>query len=129
MNLKPQSIRSVFDRIENHILPYFKYYDIYELKEVDILEWHYYMQNKNLSYRYLKNIHTCLITFLNFAVKFYDLDKNVASKVGNFRYKGQKIKKFDFYTLEEFKRFINSKLTPANSPGICIWTIHIAFLS
>ena len=47
-----------------------------------------------------------MVSILNYAVNFYNLDKNIASKVGNFA-KGNYIPKVDFWTYEEFKQFIS----------------------
>lgn len=105
-NLKPQSIRTVKDRIEKHILPYFKNKNIYDIKEIDILNWHYEIQKENYSYKYQKTLHTCLVTFLNFCIKYFELKKNVASNVGNFKNYNFIKREYCYYSFEEFEIFI-----------------------
>ena len=104
--LKEQSKKAVNDRIKNHILPYFKNYNIHEIKEIDYLNWKIYIEKKNLSYKYMKTLHTTMVTFLNYCMKYYNLNKNIASIVGTFKDKGYKKREFDYYTYKEFKQFI-----------------------
>lgn len=104
--LKEQSKRAVKDRIKNHILPYFKDYNIYELKELDYLNWKSYIETKKLSYKYMKTLHTTMVTFLNYCIKYHNLNKNIATIVGTFKDKGYIKKEFDYYTYKEFKKFI-----------------------
>lgn len=106
LKLKQQSIRSVKNRFESQLLPYWKDYDIYTIKEIDYLNFQQYIENKNFSYSYKKSIHFAFVNFLNFCITFYDLEKNVASKVGNFKNKNNDLSKVDFYTFEEFNKFI-----------------------
>ena len=47
-----------------------------------------------------------MVSIFNYAITFYDLDKNIASKVGNFS-RTDYIKKVNFWTYEEFLKFIN----------------------
>lgn len=104
--LKEQSKRAVKDRLKNHILPFFKDKNIYDLREIDVLEWQGYIEKFNYSYKYEKTLHTALVTFLNFCIKYLDLNKNVASIVGTFKDNGKITKKIDYYTYSEFKKFI-----------------------
>ena len=104
--LKPQSIKAIKERFKNHILPYFKDFNIYDIKKIDYLKFQTILQDKNLSYKYIKVLHTAVVTFLNFCIKYYELNENVASKVGIFKNKNYSTNKFDFYTIEEFKQFI-----------------------
>jgi len=104
-DLKKQSIRTINDRLKNHILPYVKNINIYEFKKIDYLKWQKEIEKKQFSYKYLKTLHTTFVTFLNFCVKYYDLNENVASKVGNFKNKDYQKKEFSIYNYEEFKKF------------------------
>ncbi len=102
---KKQSFETIANNFNSHILPYFKNWDIRDIKKMDYLNW----QNDILSHNYSNSFNNTLYvefsSFLNYCCKFYDLEYNVAKEVGNFPKKIEE-KKTDFYTLEEFKQFI-----------------------
>ncbi len=104
-NLKPQSLRSVVSRFQNYILPFFKDYKINKIDNYSYLEWKDYILNKNFSYKYNSSLHGAMVSILNYAMDFYDLEKNIASKVGNFP-KKEYFRKVDFWTYDEFNDFI-----------------------
>jgi integrase len=47
-----------------------------------------------------------MVSILNYAMSFYGLEKNIASKVGNFSKKAY-LPKVDFWTYEEFVQFVS----------------------
>ena len=106
LNLKEQSINNIKEKFRNHILPYFENYNIYEIKELDILNFQIYINEKNLSFNMKRNIHFMLSSFFNYCITFHDLKKNYCSIVGCFKKKNYKPKEMTFYTLEEFNKFI-----------------------
>lgn len=106
LKLKVQSIRTIKNRFEIQILPYFKDYDIYSLKEIDYLNWQSIINKKNYSYKYKQTLHIAVVTFFNYCMTYYDLNKNIASKVGKFKNNDVVKRKYSFYTYEEFKEFI-----------------------
>lgn len=103
---KNQSINSLKDKFKNHILPYFKDYNIYDIKEIDYINFQSYIENKGLSFNTKKNIHFLLSGFFNYCIIYYNLPINVAKRVGCFKRKNEKKKEQNFYTLKEFKKFI-----------------------
>lgn len=105
--LKPKSFMTIESIFINHILPYFKDFKIEKITNRDYLEWKDYILDKGFSHKYNTSIHICMVNILNYAKKFYGLEKNIASEVGNFTNK-KYIAKVDFWTIEEFKKFINS---------------------
>lgn len=104
--LKAQSIRTVTSRFETNILPFFKNYNIYNIKEIDIINWQNEITKLNYSDKYKQTLHTALVSFLNYCITFYGVKRNVASKVGNFKRKNIKNKQYEFYNYEEFNKFI-----------------------
>ena len=103
---KNSSYRCIKNRIINHILPYVKEYNIYDFKAKDYLQWQININKLNYKFKYKSTLHTCFVTLLNFCITFYDLNTNVASKVGNF--KNNDIENNGMiWTIEEFKKFIN----------------------
>ncbi len=102
---KPQSFRSITSRINNYILPYFSNTNIFDFTAFEFLEWQNMINSKNLSYKYKKTLHYAFVGLLNYCKIFYNLDKNVASEVGNFKnYEVESIAKV--WTYEQFKKFI-----------------------
>lgn len=106
IKLKPQSIRSLTSRYKNYILPYFKDFHIYNITNEDYIKWQEKILSYNFSYKYNANLHGCMVSILNYAIDNYDLPKNVAIKCGNFS-KNNYLPKVDFWTYEEFKKFIS----------------------
>lgn len=104
--LKPQSYRSIESRFRNYIVPFFKDYPINKINNRLYIEWKDFILSKGFNYKYNSNLHRCMVSILNYAVDFYDLDKNVATKVGNFS-KGNYVKNIDFWTFDEFNKFIS----------------------
>lgn len=103
--LKPQSKEDLKVKFENKILPYFKNYNIYEITDLDFINWQNEISKYDYSNSYLKHIFYVFSGFFNYCVKYHNLPYNVAIKVGNFKMKNG-ITKTDFYTLKEFRKFI-----------------------
>lgn len=103
--LKPQSKEDLKVKFENKILPYFKNYNIYEITDLDFINWQNEISKYDYSNSYLKHIFYVFSGFFNYCVKYHNLPYNIAIKVGNFKMKNV-ITKTDFYTLKEFRCFI-----------------------
>ena len=106
VKLKSQSYRKELHMYNMHIVPYFKKYLVKDINSRLYLKWMKCIDDKDYSNSYKKSLHQCMVAILNYAVKMYDLNCNIASKIGGFnKRKGEK-KKVDFWTLEEFQKFI-----------------------
>ena len=97
--------------IRSKIVPYFKHLPIGEIDAAMVMKW----QNELMNYRnpktgkpysdtYLRQIHNRLSTIFNFAIKYYGLTKNPAQLCGSMG--KQNAEKFDFWTHDEFEKFI-----------------------
>lgn len=106
--LKLQSKESIKYKFKDIILPYFKNYNIYEIKENDYIEFQNIINKKNYSYNYKKNIHFTISGFLNYCIKFLNLEENIAKKVGCFKKLNERKKEQNFYNNKEFKKFIKN---------------------
>lgn len=104
---KPQSIRSVKSRINNYILPYFKDYNIEDIDKNLYINWQKYIENLDFKYRYKKSLHYTNVAIFNYANKFYNINNNIASKVGNFNSCYDIESKIEIWDYNEFKKFIN----------------------
>lgn len=105
---KPSSIKTMNNYINNHLNPYFKKMNVYDIKTKDILDFHKHMQEKEfrgkkLSKGYIQDIHTALSSILSYGIKFHDLKANVASLAGNIE--NDEETSWDYWTLAEFERF------------------------
>lgn len=102
---KIQSKKDLKEKFENKILPFFKDYNIYEISELDYMEWQNEIEKCNYKNNSKSNLHYLMSGFFNYCQTFHKLDKNVAKIVGNFKMENVKIKR-DYYTLKEYKKFI-----------------------
>ena len=95
--------------IQKKILPYLGKRKLSEISPQDIIEWHNEMRSltsgdgKPYSQTYLKTIHNQLSAMFNHAIRFYGLQVNPATKVGNMGHEESKEK--DFWTKEEYLKF------------------------
>ena len=100
------SYQTVKTRYELHILPFFKDYRLSKITNTTYIEWKSMILKTNLAYRTRNNLHVCMVNILNYAMDFYNLERNIASKVGGFS-KKDFIQKINFWTYEEFTTFIS----------------------
>lgn len=109
---KPTSFSEKEFLIRNKIIPRFGNMTVSEIKPSAIRLW----QNELLSARrpdsrpysptYLNSIHVQLSAVFNYAVKYYGLGQNPAHLCGSIGQK--KSAPMNFWTLEEFNRFLSS---------------------
>ena len=102
---KIQSKKTLKERFENRILPFWKDYNIYDIKEIDYINWQDELVNLKFSNNYIKGFHYLMTSFFEYCIMFHNLQYNVAKKVGQFKLKNEKVK-HNIYTLKEFKKFI-----------------------
>lgn len=107
IKLKPQSYRKQAHLYNNNIVPYFKDYLVKDITVEVYIDWMQKMENNDYKFSYLKGLHQAMVSILNHAVKFYSLDGNIASKIGCFKRKKNERKNVDFWTFEEFTKFIS----------------------
>lgn len=85
------------------------------------------------SLKYKKNIFGEFRALLNYAVKMEYIQKNPLSIIGNFKDVNAVKRKIDFYTAEEFIKFIsaarkNAETTEMNSNTIYEWNFYVFFM-
>ncbi|GAA3722853.1 tyrosine-type recombinase/integrase [Salinicoccus jeotgali] len=105
---KPSSIKTMKNYINNHLDPYFRNIDVYNMTTKDILDFHKHMQEKEfrgkkLSKGYVQDIHTALSSILSHGMKFYDLKSNVAALAGNIE--NDEDYTWNYWTVAEFEHF------------------------
>lgn len=93
--------------IEYHIMPELESIKLDKLDPKLLVQWKLNMESKAISLRTKQSAFGVLRTLLNYAVKMDYLPKNPALKVGNFKSTGEIKREMDFYTADEFKKYIS----------------------
>ena len=104
---KIQSKKFLKENFNRKILPFWKDYNIYDIKELDYIKWQNEIERFNYSNNYKCNLHYLMSGFFTYCVTYYGLQKNVAKVVGNFKMNYVKTK-MDHYNINEFKLFIKN---------------------
>ena len=104
--LKPSTLESKTYIFNKKILPFFQKYKIKEITPLLIRKWQNELIKENFAQTYLRAIHEQLVAILNYAVKFYNLNKNPCSAAGRIGKKNAG--EMNIWTLEEFKQFIKA---------------------
>ena len=112
MHTKLKTYKTKKSRILTWILPYFNDKAINAITAADIRQWQGELKEavgatgEVLSPAYMQNLVTELSGIFNFAVRFYNLPANPCRVAGNLV--GKKGKSLDFWTREEFDRFVDT---------------------
>lgn len=102
---KKQSFECLLYNFNANILSYFKDYALEDITTINIMKWQDFILNKNFCNNHNKNLFAMLKTFLQFCSKLYGFDYSIIDDVPKFSLKVEE-RKTDFYTLNEFKKFI-----------------------
>lgn len=110
---KQNTYRTNKSRIDAWILPYFHDKKVKDITLEDVLDWESYLKNsvnqngKPLSPSYIHNLVVELSSIFNYAVNIQGLPANpVASATAAGFKAGERVKHIDFWTEEEFKKFL-----------------------
>ena len=106
---KSSSVKALKTHTNNHLLPYFKSMDVFNMTTQDVMKFQNTKLKEGHSGEYLKKMHVFLVSLLNHAMKFHDLKQNVASLVGNFEIESNK--RLNYWTLEQFNQFYDALAT------------------
>lgn len=102
-----ESTLDKFKRImEYHVMPELENIKLDKLAPQLLAQWKLNMENKGLSLYTKQAAFSVFRNLLNYAVKMDYISKNPLVRVGNFRNSGEIKKEMDFYTADEFKKFI-----------------------
>ena len=104
--LREHTMRTKKYIVELKILPYFGNKRVNDITAADIRQWQNELIKKGYSPTYLKTINNQLSAIFNYAVRYYDLKSNPCAKAGSMG--KSKAEEMDFWTGEEFRRFIDS---------------------
>ena len=104
--LREHTMRTKKYIVELKILPYFGNKRVNDITAADIRQWQNELIKKGYSPTYLKTINNQLSAIFNYAVRYYDLKSNPCAKAGSMG--KSKAEEMDFWTGEEFRKFIDS---------------------
>ena len=104
--LREHTMRTKKYIVELKILPYFGNKRVNDITTADIRQWQNELIKIGYSPTYLKTINNQLSAIFNYAVRYYDLKSNPCAKAGSMG--KSKAEEMDFWTGEEFRRFIDS---------------------
>lgn len=105
--VQPSTIYNTERLMEVHILPYFKNKKIKNINSIELIEWQKEVNKTEYSIKYKKDMFSYLSSIFKYAVKHFDLDKNPMTKLDNFHDVNPQVKKIDFFTHDEFLKFIS----------------------
>ena len=104
--LRKHNMRTKKYIVELKILPYFGNKRVNDITAADIRQWQNELIKMGYSPTYLKTINNQLSAIFNYAVRYYDLKSNPCAKAGSMG--KSKAEEMDFWTGEEFRKFIDS---------------------
>lgn len=86
-------------------LDYFMDFKLIDIATVHVKKWHVLLFEQGLSNNYIRALHQILQQIFDLAVTLGLLSQNVAKIIGNVKKEPPKV---DFWTKEEFEKFINT---------------------
>ena len=104
--LREHTMRTKKYIVELKILPYFGNKRVNDITAADIRQWQNELIKMRYSPTYLKTINNQMSAIFNYAVRYYDLKSNPCAKAGSMG--KSKAEEMDFWTGEEFRKFIDS---------------------
>lgn len=112
--VRETSLKGISDKIKHHIIPHLGDVDIQKLNAKTIQNWKLTIEQctnskgEPLSGVTKKNIYGALRGLINYAVKMEYIDKSPLKSVGNFKDAYTASEEMDYYTPEEFQKFISA---------------------
>lgn len=95
----------------NNIKPFFEEFDINDINILNINEWKSMMCKKGFKKAYLDKNYSILCSILDYAIKYYGLNKNIARISGPFETKDEDVKKDEnkirYISYEDFNKFVS----------------------
>ena len=117
-----------FDRIlNNHVLGTLGSYRLNKLTVPVLQKWKDDINQKDLSLKMKKNIFSTFRTLLSYGVKMEFLPNNPLVKVGNFKDANISKAEMDFYTADEFAKFITVAKDKALTSDGYEWNYYVFF--
>ncbi len=113
--------------ITDHVLPVLGDIKITKLNAPILQKWKLSVENKGFTLKTRQNIYSEFRALLMFAVKMEYLNVNPLIKVGNFKDAYQESKEINYYTADEFKKYISAAYREAEEKGFDEWNYYVFF--
>lgn len=107
IEIKEISIEKITNTYNYYVKPIFKNHRIDRINVVMLQDWKLEQEKKKLSLGTNQSAFKTIRALLNYAIQMEYIQKNPFDKISNFVDKSTIKKKIEFYTIEEFKTFIN----------------------
>lgn len=101
---KKQGFITIDQDFNNHILPYFKGYDIKSITKIDIMNWQDKILDKYFSNKYNAKVYYVFTSFMKYCKCCSYIEDDIVSKVGPFQ-KRIENKNHVVYTVWQFRKF------------------------
>jgi len=105
--VKETSHMKIVQILSYYILPTFKSYRIDRITPQSLQEWKITLAKRDLSLHTKKSAYACFRAFINYAIQMEYIHKNPLSKIRNFKEAYYIKAEMNFYTPEEFEKFIS----------------------
>lgn len=126
--LRPTTFRTRKARLEHHVLPLLGNYKLNKLTPAALQSWKNEIDKKGLALSMRQSIYAVLRSMLNYAVKLEYIPKNPLLTIGNFKDPYETTHNVDFYTPEEFKKFIlAARICAETKDTLAEWGFYVFF--
>ena len=128
--VKEITLKSKEGVLIRHVLPMFEKVKLSRITPTALQQWKQAMNDKNLSAKTKQYIYMVFHAVLRYAVRMEYLPHNPLDKVGNFKTPMEEVKEMDFYTPEEFLKFIDKARINAETSEknvLLYWCIYVFF--
>ena len=129
--VKESSLMNTTSTLSLHVLPLLGSVKLDKLNAKVLEEWKRQISDIGFCLTTRKNIFNEFRTMLNFAVKLEYIQNNPLVKVGNFKAPLEVKKEMDFYTAEEFKKYISVAKKYCSEQGslgeVFEWSYYVFF--
>lgn len=130
--IRESSLKTSSQILQKYVLPYLGDVKLSKVTLPVLQKWKLLISEMELSVVTKQKIYSYFRAILNYAVKMEYLTMNPIVKIGNFKDSGEnEKKKIDYYTAEEFKKFISSACNYAieaeRNGSLYEWNFYVFF--
>ena len=127
MEVRESTLKKSSEILKHHILPTLEKVKIQKLSPQILQKWKTRISEKELSISMRKSTYKEFRAMLNYAVRMEYLHANPLLKVGNFKDAYETKKEFNYYTAEEFLKFISAAKGCAENSKFIEWSYYVFF--
>lgn len=114
--------------LDLHVFPSLENHTLQKITVPVLAKWKVEINEKALSVASKRNIYAYLRALLNYGVQVEHISKSPLSKVGNFKDATETRREMNFYTTEEFKKYISvARQHAESSASLSEWGYYVFF--